>query len=87
MTHQREGIRKAPSHVFIVEDEAVADEVRTLLKQRGHELSPVASETPPPYTGGRRCISAHRGGSPGRDSRSGSGSSAARGRCFVKPAS
>ena len=52
MTHQREGIRKAPFHVFIVEDEAVADEVHNLLKQRGHELSPVASENPPTPAGG-----------------------------------
>ena len=60
MTHQREGIRKAPSHVFIVEDEAVADEVRNLLKQRGHELSPVASENPPTPEGGDayQCIAA-----------------------------
>ncbi len=44
MTQQREGIRKAPSHVFIVEDEAVADEVRNILDLHGYEVSPAASE-------------------------------------------
>lgn len=44
MTQQREGIRKAPSHVFIVEDEAVTDEMRNILKLHGYEVSPPASE-------------------------------------------
>ena len=44
MTQQQEGIRKAPSHVFIVEDEAVTDEMRNILKLHGYEVSPPASE-------------------------------------------
>ena len=56
MTHQREGICKAPSHVFIVEDEAVADEVHNILKLHGYELSPAASESED--SDAFRCISA-----------------------------
>ena len=41
---QQEGIRKAPSHVFIVADETTADEVRNILELYGYELSPAASE-------------------------------------------
>lgn len=44
MTQQREGIRKASSHVFIVEDEAVTDEMRNILELHGYEVSPPASE-------------------------------------------
>ena len=41
---QQEGICTAPAHVFIVADEARADEVRNILKLHGYELSPPASE-------------------------------------------
>ena len=56
MTQQREGIRKAPSHVFIVEDEAVADEVRNILELHGYEVSPAASE--PEDSDAFQCLSA-----------------------------
>ncbi len=44
MTQQRKAIGKTPSHVFIVADEATANEVRNILELHGYELSPAASE-------------------------------------------
>ena len=41
---QREGIREAPYHVFVVEDGDTADEMRTFLEQQGCEVSLVESE-------------------------------------------